>query len=171
VKLDDLTSLDWDDLESAADWTKRLNELLGLKDLAATPAERAALADALDEFARRSTAPEIDVVVKLDRAARRAARALRLAGVEQRLRELDAAVAEFDEAARQLGLVSQGLAKEAQALRAERVTAAIDALTQNIGTLKALSQTLEADLDAKVAAALAQATAASQRLRTLLEKL
>jgi hypothetical protein len=176
MRLEDLDSIEWDELESTEDWVKMLNDLLGLVDGAQTPTKRDALAAALDEFADRSTSEDLSTITKLDAAARKAARALRKTDIAASVNELAAASADFRAALKELGATTAELKKEAAKLRSEKITAAVSSLTETIGSLKNLSQVLEseaADRIAaadKVAAAIKKAVQSAQKLRTLLER-
>jgi hypothetical protein len=170
MTLEDLDSIEWDELESTEDWVKMLNDLLGLVDGAQTPARRDALAAALDEFADRSTSEDLSTITKLDAAARKAARALRKSDIAASVNELAAASADFRAAVKELGAATAGLRKEAAKLRAEKITVAVSSLTETIGSLKNLSQVLQSEDGDKIAAAIKEAMQSAQKLRTLLEK-
>jgi hypothetical protein len=170
MKLDDLSSIDWDERESTEDWVKTLNDLLGLVEAAQAADKRELLADTLDEFADHSTSDDLATITRLDAAARKAARALRKADIAARTSELAAASADFQAALKQLGVASAELQKEAAKLRAEKITSAISSLTDTIGSLKNLSQALTTEDGDKIAVAIKDAVQSAQRLRTLLEK-
>lgn len=170
MKFDDLGSIDWDAFESTADWTKLLNDLMGLAQVASGNAQRDLLADRLDEFADHSSSEDLDVIAKLDRVARKCARALRMESIADSIKELQAASAEFNLAAKEFSAASAALKKEASQLRLEKFSAAVSSLTEAIASLKALSQATAGDNDEKLAAAIAQAVSSAQKLRGLLEK-
>ena len=170
MKFEDLATIDWDACESTADWTKLLNDLMGLAQAAAGSAQRDALADRLDEFADRSSSADLDVITRLDRVARRAARALRLQSIDASIGELEAASAEFRAVVKEFSAASIALQKEAALLRAQRLTEAVGSLTDTIASLKALSQTTAGEGDEKLVAAIAQAVSSAQLLRSLLER-
>lgn len=170
MTLEELKSIDWDALESTEDWVKRLNDLLGLVESAQASNKRDLLADTLDEFADRSTSEDLSTITKLDAAARKAARALRREDISARVSELGAASADFQAALKELGAASADLKKAAAKLRAEKITAAVNSLTDTIGSLKNLSQVLDTGERDKIAAAIKEAVQSAQKLRTLLEK-
>ena len=170
MTLDDLKSIDWDELESTEDWVKMLNDLLGLVESAQASNKRELLADTLDEFADHSTSEDLSTITKLDAAARKAARALRKDDITARANELAAASGDFQAALKTLDAASADLNKAAARLRAEKITAAVSSLTDTIGSLKNLSQVLETEDGDKIAAAIKEAVQSAQKLRTLLEK-
>ena len=170
MTLNDLDSIDFDELESTQDWVKMLNDLLGLAESAQASNKRELLADTLDQFADHSSSEDLGTITKLDAAARKAARALRRDDIAARIGELQAASADFQAAVKELDASTSGLKKEAAKLRAEKFTAAVSSLTDTIGSLKNLSQVLQTDDGDKIAAAIKDAVQSAQKLRTLLEK-
>jgi hypothetical protein len=164
-----LSSIDWDEFETTADWVKLLNDLLGLKESADGPAKRDRLADKLDEFADRSVSDDLATITKLDASARKAARALRNASISESIKELAAASADYQAAVKEFSAASASLKKEASLLRLERFTAATRSLTETISSLKTLSQVVSSKDDKKLAAAIAQAVKSAQELRSILE--
>lgn len=172
MTLDDLPALDWARFSDAstAEWAKLLDALLALAPQAKSPAQRGVLADALDTYASHSSSPDFDTIIKLDRVARRSARALREANIDAALAELDAASGEFKAITKEIGAVAKSLQKEAAVLRAERLHTAVTSLTDTIASLKSVSQSLNDTDDTKLAAALAQAVASAQKLRGLIEQ-
>lgn len=166
MNLRDLAGIDWSAYETTTDWTRLLGDLLALVPLAASAAQRGELADRLDQFADHSSSDDLEAIKRLDRAARKAARALRLDDIAARVQDLQAASADYDDVAQAFGLASAALQKEASRLRAETAGAAVAALTQTIDSLKAL-QKASGD-DARLAAAIAQAVASADQLRGLL---
>jgi hypothetical protein len=170
MKLEDLSSIDFDEPESTGDWVKMLNDLLGLVESAQASGKRELLADTLDEFADHSSSEDLGTITKLDAAARKAARALRRDDMAVRVSELQAASADFQAAVKELGAATADLKKEAAKLRAEKFTAAIGSLTDTIGSLKNLSQALTTEDGDKIAVAIKDAVLSAQKLRTLLEK-
>ena len=170
MKFDELESIDWDAFESTADWSKLLNDLLGLAPAATDSAQRDALADSLDAFADHSSSDELDVIIKLDRAARKAARALRLTSIQERVTALQAASDDFRAAMKEFSAASLALRKESSLLRLEKFNAAVSSLTDAIASLKALSQATADDGDGPLGAAIDQTVNSAQKLRNLLEK-
>ena len=170
MKLEDLSSIDFDELESTEDWVKMLSSLLGLVESAQAADKRELLADKLDEFADHSSSDDLATITKLDTAARKAARALRRNDIAARIAELQAASADFQAAVKEFDAATAGLKKEAAKLRAETITAAVSSLTQTIGSLKNLSQAFQSEDADKIAAAIKDAVQSAQKLRTLLEK-
>jgi len=164
-----LSAIDWEDFETTADWVKLLNDLLGLKDSADTPAKRDQLADKLDELADHSVSDDLATITKLDASARKAARALRHTNISQSIQELAEATADYQAAVKEFTAASAGLKKEASLLRLEKFTAATSSLTETIASLKNLSQVVSAKDDKKLAAAIVQAVESAQELRALLE--
>jgi hypothetical protein len=166
-----LDSIDWDDLETTADWMKLLNDLRGLIDSASDSAKRGKLADALDEFAELSPASnDPAAILKADASARSAARALRNWDSAERIAILAAASADYQSAVKEFASASAGLKKEAAFLRAEKVTASIGALTETISSLKNLSQVIDDKNDAKLVTAVDEAVKSAKKLRDILEK-
>jgi len=170
VSFDDLASLDWDSFSTTAQWAKLLDALLALAPQARSSAQRGQLADALDAFADHSQSTDFELILKLDRVARRAARALREASIDAALAELEAASGEFKVIAKEIGAVTVSLQKEAALLRADRLRTAVTSLTDTIAALKAVSQSVGDSDDAKLTAALSQAVASAQKLRGLIEQ-
>ena len=170
MKFEDLGSIDWDAFASTADWAKLLNDLMDLAQIATGNAQRDELADRLDEFADHSSSEDLDVITKLDRIARKCARALRMESIGESIKELQAASADFRLAVKEFSAAAAELKKEASLLRAEKFNAAVSSLTDAIASLKALSQATAGDDDEKLAAAIAQAVSSAQKLRGLLER-
>jgi hypothetical protein len=169
VTFNDLSAIDWPAFSTTEQWVKLLDALLALGPQAANTAQRATLADALDAFADHSSSPDFELILKLDRAARRAAQGLRNDNIDAALTELEGASAELKAVAKQLGAVTATLKKEASVLRLERFRQAVTSLTDTIASLNAVSQSLAGDDDAKVTAALVRAVTSAQQLRSLLE--
>jgi len=90
-----LDSIDWSSVQTTADWVKTLNDLQGLIDSADSSDKRSRLAAKLDEFADNSSSDDLATIIKLDAAARKAARALRNDNITQRIDALAAASAEY----------------------------------------------------------------------------
>lgn len=170
MTFNDLASIAWEAPQSTADWTRLLNDLLGLTQAQASAAQRSELADCLDTFADRAHSDDLDLIIKLARSARRAARALRRQSIGDSLQELAAASADFDAAVVEFSAASAALKRETSLLRAEKLNAAVSSLTDTIGSLKTLSQFAASDGDEQLAAAIAQAMGSAQALRDLLEK-
>jgi hypothetical protein len=170
MKLENLDSIDWDSLESTADWVKMLNDLLGLVESAQTPVQRDRLAKALDDFADHSSSDDLNTITKLDASARKTARALRKTDIAASVSDLAAASADFQTAVKEFSAGSANLKKEAAVLRAEKFTAAVTSLTDTIATLKSLSQVITSEDGDKVAAAIKGAAQSAQKLRSILEK-
>lgn len=170
MNLDDLSSIDWEGVSSTEQWAKLLDALLALSPQAGNTAQRNLLADTLDAFADHSSSPDFEIIVRLDRVARRAARALRDENIDQALAELEASSGEFRAIAKEIGAVTATLQKEAAVLRADRLRTAVTSLTDTIGALKAVSQSLGASDDIKLTAALSQAMTSAQKLRGLIEQ-
>jgi hypothetical protein len=169
MKWNALESIDWSEFASTADWVKLLNDLLALQESADTPQKRDLLADKLDEFADHSSSEDLATITKLDAAARKAARALRLADIEQSVKELAAAAADYQAAVKELTAASASLKKEAALLRLEKFGAATASLTETISSLKNLSQVVSANDEKKLAAAIDRAVKSAQELRSILE--
>lgn len=170
MTLDDLAKIEWESFEATADWTKVLNDLLGMTDAASAAQRRGELADALDNFADRSTSEDLDVITRLDQVARKAARALRKADITASIGQLQSASADFQAIVKEFSAASAMLRKEASTLRAEKFTAAVSSLTETIASLKLLSQAVVTVDQQNLAPAIAQAVASAQALRELLEK-
>jgi len=170
MTLNELAQIEWDSFETTADWTKLLNELLGLIDIANAAERRGELADALDSFADHSTSDDLDVITRLNQVARKTARALRKADIATSIGELQSTSAEFQAIVKEFSVASAALRKEASALRAEKFTAAVSSLTETISSLKLLSQAVASEDQESLAPAIAQAVASAQALRELLEK-
>lgn len=170
MTFDDLSSIDWENVSTTAQWAKLLDALLALAPQAGSAAQRDRLADTLESFADHSSSPDFEIVLKLDRVARRAARALREANIDDALAALEAASAEFGAVTKEIGAVTASLQKEAAELRAERLRAAVTSLTDTIASLKAVSQSIGDADDPKLATALSQAVASAQKLRGLIER-
>jgi hypothetical protein len=170
VNFNDLTSIDWDGVSSTEQWAKLLDTLLALGPQASTDAQRSRLADTLDAFAEHSSSADFDIIVRLDRVARRAARALRDESIDQALAELEASSGEFRAIAKEIGAVTATLQKEAAVLRAERLRTAVSSLTDTIGALKAVSQSLSATDDTRLTSTLSQVMTSAQKLRGLIEQ-
>lgn len=169
MNFDDLPSLDWESFSDTAQWAKLLDAMLALGSHAATAAQRAQLADSLDAFADHSSSADFDLILKLDRVARRAARALREANIDDALAVLEAATAEFRAITKEIGALTSSLKKEASVLRAERLRTAVTSLTDTVASLKAVSQSIGDGDDPKLILALSQAVASAQKLRGLIE--
>ena len=170
MKIENLSNIDWDAPRDTASWTKLLNELLILAQGEQGTGERGRIADALDQFADHSTAPELDAIGKLDAAARKAARALRIAGIEASIAALRQANSEFQAAAKEIAATQQALDKEASKLRLEAFTGAVTSLTDTIASLKKLSRLVASEDPADVGPALEAVVSNAQKLRALLEK-
>jgi len=170
VNFDDLASIDWTACENTAQWARLLNDLLALGAQADSTDRRDRLADGLDAFANKSNSVDMDIIKKLDAAAGKAARALRLQNMEDNVSQLAADTPAFQAAVKDFNAVSAGLKKEASLLRAETFSAAVQTLTGTITSLNALGQAVNAADDAKIVAAAAQAVQSVQKLRALLEK-
>jgi arginine/lysine/ornithine decarboxylase len=170
MNFSDCASIDWSAFRTTAEWTKLLNDLLGLTEIASAPEQRAILADRLDEFADHSSSDDLDVITKLDTVARRAARSLRKEDIARSIAELNAANSEFRAVAKEFSAASVALKKEASKLRAEVFDAAVTSLTETISSLKSLSQVVATDADGKLATAIAQAILSTQELRALIER-
>ncbi len=164
-----LNSIDWDSVQTTADWVKTLNDLQGLIDSADTPDKRSQLAGKLDEFADNSSSEDLATIIKLDAAARKSARALRNDNIAQRIGELAAAAAEYQAAVKEFAAATSILKKEAGVLRAEKLTQAVSSLTGTISALKTLSSVVDTQDELKLAAAITQASKSAQKLRELLE--
>jgi DNA-binding ferritin-like protein (Dps family) len=169
MKWNALQSIDWSEFETTADWVKLLNELLALVESADTAEKRELVADKLDEFADRSSSEDLATITKLDAAARKAARALRVLEMQQRVSELAAASADYHAAVKELTAASAGLKKEAALLRLEKFGAATTALTETIASLKNLSHVVSASDEKKLAGAIERAVKSAQELRSILE--
>lgn len=170
MNFNDLSSIDWESFSDTAQWAKQLDALLALVPQAGTPAQRGQLADALDAFATHSSSADFEIILRLDRVARRAARALRDADIDAALAELEAASGEFRAVAKEVGAVTASLQKEAALLRAERLRTAVTSLTDTIASLTAVSQSMADIDDPKLTTALSQAVASAQKLRSLIEQ-
>lgn len=170
MNVDDLASIDWATYETTAQWARLLNDLLALGAQANSADRRDRLADTLDAFTNKSNSVDMDAIKKLDAAAGKAARALRLQNMDDNVNQLAADNPPFQAALKDFNAVSAGLKKEASLLRAETFNAAIQTLTSTITSLNALSQAIDAGGDAKIIAATAQAVQSAQKLRALLEK-
>lgn len=164
-----LQDIDWPATAATAYWVKTLNELLALAADADTPQKCSALADALDQFADSSNAEDLATITSLDKAARKAARGLRVADMAQRIQALEAASSEYRAAVKALDAATCGLQKEARLLRAQRVTAAVTSLTGTILALNHLSESAAAQDDAQLMEAISQAARSMEKLRSLLE--
>jgi hypothetical protein len=166
-----LDSIDWDSVQTTADWVKTLNDLQGLISSADTPDKRSQLAGKLDEFADHSSSEDLATIIKLDAAARKAARALRNENIAQRISELSAASADYQAAVKEFSAASAILKKEASVLRAEKLTQALSSLTDTISALKTLSNVIGTkDDELQLATAITQASQSAQKLRALLEE-
>lgn len=170
MKFDQLDALDFSDVEAIADWTKLLNDLLGLAQAGGTAAQLSLLADKLDEFADKSSSDDLDAITKLDRIARKSARAMRMQSATDRVNELKSTMSDFQDVVKELNIASAALRKEASTLRAERFTAAVTSLTDTISSLKKLAEAVTNEGDNDIAKALAQAMTSAQKLRALLER-
>jgi hypothetical protein len=170
MNFDDLPGIDWDAIDSTADWTRLLDDLLALARSAGTAEQREILADTFDAFADRSTSDDLALVTRLDGVARKSARALRKQDIAASVAALAAASSEFQTIAREFGAVSAALKQQASQLRAEKFTAAVTSLTQTIASLESLSQAVATDGDDALAAAIADALLGAQRLRALIDK-
>lgn len=170
MTFDDLTSIDWESCSATAQWAKLLDSLLALAPLAGTTGQRGQLADALDAFADHSSSPDFEIITKLDRVARRAARALREASIDEALAALEAASGEFRAISKEVGAVTASLQKEAAVLRAERLRTAVTSLSDTIASLKAVSHSMSDSDDTKLTSALSQAVTSAQKLRGLIEQ-
>lgn len=164
-----LDSIDWDSLETTADWVKILNDLRGLIDTADDKNKRNKLATKLDEFADHSTSEDLLTITKLDASARKSARALRNVNITESIQELAAASAEYQAAVKEFTAATAGLKKEASLLRAEKFTAAVTTLTETISSLNAVSQVISGDNDVELADAINEAVKSAQNLRGILE--
>lgn len=165
----DLNSIDWNGLESTADWVKILNDLLELSKSADSKSERDQIAYKLDEFADNSSSDDLTTITKLDAAARKAARALRNQNIEQSIQELASASADYRTAVKELDAATAILKKEAGVLRAEKITAAVSSLSDTILSLKNLSQAVKDGNDGKLIDAINQSIENAQKLRGILE--
>ncbi len=165
-----LDAIDWDDVETTADWIKILNDLRGLIDTADSGVKLKKLADKLDEFADHSVSEDLDTITKLDASARKAARALRMTDIAQRIQTLASASADYQAAVKEFSAASAGLKKEASLLRAEKFSASVTALTETISSLKNLSQVVSDEDDTKLVGAIDDAVKSAQKLRSILEK-
>ena len=170
MSFDDLSSIDWESFSDTAQWAKQLDTLLALGPQARDKVQRGQLADALDAFAAHSSSSDFEIILKLDRVARRAARALRDANIDDALAELEAASGEFKAIAKEVGAVTASVQKEAALLRAERLRTAVTSLTDTIASLQAVSKSLGDIDDPKLTTALSQAVASAQKLRGLIEQ-
>lgn len=170
MTFDDLSSLDWETFSGTAQWAKLLDTLLALAPQARTTVQRKQLADALDAFSDNSSSADFELILKLDRVARRAARALREADIDDAIAALEAASGEFKAITKEIGAVTASLQKEAAVLRAERLRTAVTSLTDTIASLKAVSQSIGDSDDSKLTTALSQAVASAQKLRGLFEQ-
>lgn len=170
MNFDQLDALDFSEFDSIADWTKLLNDLLGLAQAGGTADQLLALADKLDEFADKSSSEDLDAITKLDRIARRAARAIRLDDATNRIAELQGTSSDFQALAKELGAATAALRKETSTLRAEKFTTAITSLTDAISSLKHLADAVSSDDDSDLSKAITQAMSSAQKLRALLER-
>ena len=164
-----LQDIDWPATAPTADWVKALDELLALAADADTPSKCSALADALDQFADSSNAEDLASVATLDKAARKAARGLRMADMAQRIQALEAACSDYRAAVKALDAATSGLQEEARLLRAQQVTAALTSLSGTIAALNHLSESAKAQNDAQLLEAIDQAARSMKKLRSLLE--
>jgi hypothetical protein len=169
MKFEDLSSIDWAQFDTTADWVKVLNDLRGLIDQADSSDKRSKLADKLDEFADNSVSEDLVTITKLDAAARKAARALRDEDVRRRVQELAASSAEFQSAVKELAAATADLKKEASVLRLERFSTAAAALTSTISSLNNLTQVIDSRNENKLAGAIGEAIKSAQALRKILE--
>lgn len=169
ISWNNLQTIDWPATQTTAYWVKALNELLALAADADTPHQCGALADVLDEFADSSNSDDLATITSLDKAARKAARSLRLADVAQRIQALQEASSEYRAAVKVLDAATSGLQKETRLLRAQKVNAAVTSLTGTILALNNLSQSVKAPDDVKLADAINQAALSMKKLRSLLE--
>lgn len=165
-----LDAIDWDGLETTADWVKTLNDLRGLIDTADDKDKRDKLATQLDEFANHSVSDDLFAIIKLDASARKTARALRNSIITESIQELAEASAEYQAAVKEFTAATAGMKKEASLLRAEKFTAAVTALTETISSLKDVSQVISDGNDAKLTDAINEAVKSAQKLRGILEK-
>jgi len=170
MNFDQLDALDFEGVDSTADWVKLLNDLLGLAQAGGTTAQLGLLADRLDDFADKSSSEDLDAITKLDRIARKTARAIRLEHAQELVKSLQSASSEFQALTKELKVASETLRKEASLLRAEKFTAAVTSLTDTISSLKDLSKAVASDDETDLAKAITQAVASAQKLRALLEK-
>lgn len=164
-----LDSIDWNSLETTADWVKILNDLRGLIDTADDNDKRIKLATKLDEFADHSVSDDLLMITKLDASARKSARALRNANITESIQELAVASAEYQTAVKEFTAATAGLKKEALLLRAEKFTTAVTALTETISSLKAVMLVTSSDNDEKLVDAINEAVKSAQKLRGILE--
>ena len=164
-----LDSIDWDDVETTADWVKILNDLRGLIDSADNPVKRDQLAAKLDEFADHSNSDDLNVIIKLDASARKSAQALRSKSISESIATLAAASAEFQAVVKEFAAATVSLKKEASLLRGEKFIASVSSLTETITALKNLSQVITSDDDHQLGAAIAQTVQSAQKLRGILE--
>jgi len=164
-----LDSIDWSSVQTTADWVKTLNDLQGLIDSADSSDKRSRLAAKLDEFADNSSSDDLATIIKLDAAARKAARALRNDNITQRIDALAAASAEYQAVVKEFSAASAALKKEASVLRAEKLTQAVSSLTDTISALKTLSNVIDTQDELQLAAAITQASQSAQKLRELIE--
>jgi 5'-deoxynucleotidase YfbR-like HD superfamily hydrolase len=167
---DMLDAIDWESHTTTEDWVKTLNGLQSLIATADTSEKRTALADKLDEFAENSTGGDLATLVKLDRAAWKAALALRNDDTDARIRELEAASGDFKAAVKDFSAATAVLKKEASLLRAEKFTAAVTSLTDMISAVKNLTQVAEDDEDEALVKAVEQVVKSAQKLRGILEE-
>ena len=170
MTLDDIRRIDWDGFGSTAEWTRLLDDLLGLAAAATADGRRAELADALDAYADHSTSDDLDVITRLDRVARKAARSLRSDDIAASIGELQGASTEFTAIATEFGITAAGLHEQASALRGARVAAALASLTDTITSLQSLAGTADIAGREVLDAAIADAVASAQTLRELLDK-
>lgn len=164
-----LQDIDWPATAPTADWVKALDELLALAADADTPSKCSALAEALDQFADSSNSDDLATLISLDKAARKAARGLRLADMAQRIQALEAASSDYRAAVKALNAATSGLQEEARLLRAQQVRAAVTSLSGTILALNRLSESVTAQDDAQLREAIDQAARSMKKLRSLLE--
>ena len=168
---DNLNSINWNELNSTADWVKTLNDLMELAKSADSIGKRQQMADKLDEFADESSSDDLSTITKLDAAARKAARALRNQNIEQGIQELAAASSVYRAAVKELDAATANLKKEAGALRAEKLTAAVSSLSDTILALKNLSDVAKDGNEGALSDAIRLSIKNAQKLRSMLEEI
>jgi hypothetical protein len=166
---DQIAGIVWPEGEPTAVWAATLSALLELAKSADTGEKRNLLADALDSFADNSSADDLTTIAKLDLAARKCARGLRVIVISDAIEALKASSAVYQTAVKELDAAMAGLKKEAKLLRTERFSAAVVSLTETINALKNLGGAVKAQDGEKLKDGITSAITSAQKLRSILE--
>ena len=171
LDIENIDHIDWSTYETFDQWSELLKALLvlgrGVSNLNAT--QKKSLADAFEGFGDHSDVPgEFDRVIQLDNIAYGCATALSKQLISENIQGLKLASAEYERVIGAIDQAAQSAARDARKIRFEKLIDVTTALTNVVGSIRALDTALDQKSDKAIVDAVKAATPSINKLRQVL---